>query len=101
MTPNLLTALSGGVGNARGQGSEYADYAVSVENGDTSCIIYIKDTQAELQEVNWMLFTIILQALFVGLIIALTLSFFSGARDFAAACEADGGSPARGRGRFS
>ncbi len=76
MTPNLLTALSGGVGNARGQGSEYADYAVSVENGDTSCIIYIKDTQAELQEVNWMLFTIILQALFVGLIIALTLSFF-------------------------
>ena len=76
MTPNLLTALSGGVGTARGQGSEYADYAVSVENGDTSCIIYIKDTQAELQEVNWMLFTIILQALFVGLIIALTLSFF-------------------------
>lgn len=76
MTPNLLTALSGSVGNARGQGSEYADYAVPVQGEDTSCIIYIKDTQAELQEVNWMLFAIILQALFVGLIIAMTLSFF-------------------------
>lgn len=42
MTPNLLTALSGGVGNARGQGSEYADYAVSVENGDTSALFISK-----------------------------------------------------------
>ncbi|MBQ6893538.1 MAG: HAMP domain-containing protein, partial [Clostridia bacterium] len=37
---------------------------------------YIRDTQEELSEVTWMLFSIIIQALFIGLIIAFVLAFF-------------------------
>lgn len=76
LTPNLLSAIGGNVGNAKSQGLSYADYALPLTNGDASCIIYIRDTQEELQEVTWMLFSIVLQALFVGLVIAFILSFF-------------------------
>ncbi|MBR5539564.1 MAG: HAMP domain-containing protein, partial [Clostridia bacterium] len=53
-----------------------ADYALPLSNGDASCILYIRDTQEELSDVTWMLFSIVLQALFVGLAIAFLLSFF-------------------------
>ncbi|MBQ5390414.1 MAG: HAMP domain-containing protein [Clostridia bacterium] len=75
-TPNLISAMGGSVGNAQNQGIGYADYALPLHNGEASCIIYIRDTQEELQEVTWMLFSIVLQALFIGLVIAFILSFF-------------------------
>lgn len=75
-TPNLVAAIGGEVGNAQNQGLGYADYALPLAKGDNACIIYIRDTQEELQEVTWMLFSIVLQALFVGLLIAFVLSFF-------------------------
>lgn len=75
-TPNLVAAIGGEVGNAQSQGLGYADYALPLSKGDNACIIYIRDTQEELQEVTWMLFSIVLQALFIGLVIAFVLSFF-------------------------
>lgn len=75
-TPNLVAAMNGRLGNENTAGSDYADYALPLSVGDTSCIIYLRDTQDELHEINWMLFSIILQALFVGLLIAILLSFF-------------------------
>ena len=75
-TPNLVAALSGSLGDASTAGSDYADYALPLSAGDNACIIYLRDTQDELHEINWMLFSIILQALFVGLLIAILLSFF-------------------------
>ncbi len=75
-TPNLIAAIGGEVGNAQNQGLGYADYALPLSKGDNACIIYIRDTQEELQEVSRMLFSIVLQALFVGLLIAFVLSFF-------------------------
>lgn len=75
-TPNLVAALSGSLGNENTAGSDYADYALPLTVGDNACIIYLRDTQDELHEINWMLFSIILQALFVGLLIAILLSFF-------------------------
>ena len=75
-TPNLVAALSGSLGNESTAGSDYADYALPLTVGDAACIIYLRDTQDELHEINWMLFSIILQALFVGLLIAILLSFF-------------------------
>ena len=63
-------------GDANTAGSDYADYALPLTVGDASCIIYLRDTQDELHEINWMLFSIILQALFIGLLIAILLSFF-------------------------
>lgn len=75
-TPNLIAAMNGRTGDASTSGGDYADFALPLENGGESCIIYIRDTQEELREINWMLFAIILQALFVGLLIAFMLSFF-------------------------
>ena len=75
-TPNLIAAINGRLGSENTAGSDYADYALPLTVGDTSCIIYLRDTQDELHEINWMLFSIILQALFVGLLIAILLSFF-------------------------
>lgn len=75
-TPNLVAAMNGQLGDANTAGSDYADYALPLTVGDASCIIYLRDTQDELHEINWMLFSIILQALFIGLLIATLLSFF-------------------------
>ena len=75
-TPNLVAAINGHLGSENTAGSDYADYALPLTVGDTSCIIYLRDTQDELHEINWMLFSIILQALFIGLLIAILLSFF-------------------------
>lgn len=75
-TPNLIAAMNGKTGDASTSGGDYADFALPLERDGERCIIYIRDTQEELREVNWMLFTIILQALFIGLLIALVLSFF-------------------------
>ena len=76
MTPNLISAVGGAVGNTENQSSSFADFALPLSSGDEGCIIYIRDTQEELSEITWMLFSIILQALFIGLIIAFVLSFF-------------------------
>jgi len=75
-TPNLISAMSGEVGARHDQGAQFADYALPLSNGEASCILYIRDTQEELSDVTWMLFSIVLQALFVGLCIAFLLSFF-------------------------
>ena len=75
-TPNLIAAMNGEVGDAKSQGADYADYALPLSKGNATCIIYIRDTQEELSEVTWMLFSIVLQALFIGLVIAFILSFF-------------------------
>ncbi len=76
ITPNIVAAIGGEVGNIKSQSSDFADFALPLSNGNANCIIYIRDTQEELGEVTWMLFSIILQALFIGLIIAFVLSFF-------------------------
>ncbi|MDD4774645.1 MAG: ATP-binding protein [Eubacteriales bacterium] len=75
-TSNMLSAMSGTDGKTQLLGSEYSDYAVYLNNGDKECIIYIKDSQEEMQQLSWQLFSIILQAVFFGLIIAVILSFF-------------------------
>ena len=76
LTPNLISAIGGEVGDKKNQSSDFADFALPIINGNEKCIIYIRDTQEELSEVTWMLFSIIIQALFIGLIIAFVLAFF-------------------------
>ena len=76
LTPNLISAVGGKIGDNENHSSDFADFALPLSNGDAKCIIYIRDTQEELGEITWMLFSIILQALFIGLVIAFVLSFF-------------------------
>ncbi len=76
LTTNLLTAMNRQTENRRLGGSDYADFAVYLTDGEAECIIYIKDTLEEMNQLNWRLFSIILQTLFIGILIAILLSFF-------------------------
>lgn len=76
ITPNLLTAMKNEDGKTQLLGADYTDYAIFLKNGDNKCIIYIKDTQDEMRQLSWQLFSIILQTVLFGLLIAVVLSFF-------------------------
>jgi two-component system sensor histidine kinase VicK len=57
--------------------ASYIDYAVHIPTSSgNGFVVYIKDSKEELTEMIWVLFAIIVQGLFVGLIIAVLLSFF-------------------------
>lgn len=76
ITGNILAAMTGADGKEQIVGSEYADYAVPIKSDSRAAIIYIKDTQDEMRELSWQLFSIILQSVMFGLVIAVFLSFF-------------------------
>lgn len=75
-TSNMLSAMSGTDGTSQLLGSDYTDYAVYLATEGKECIIYILDTQEESELLSWELFSIILQSVFFGLVIAVILSFF-------------------------
>ena len=80
-THNLLTArnsiASGSdlVGDASDSTASYMDVAIPITAGDYSFIIYIYDNRDTVSELNGQLFLIIAQALLVGLLISVLLSF--------------------------
>ncbi len=76
VTPNLMNAMNGKDGTKQSYGTEYLDYALYIENGSQSCIIYIIDNLEESRKLSFMLFSIIIRALIIGLIIALVMAFF-------------------------
>lgn len=75
-TANLIAAIKGEELNTQPIGSDFADYALRLENNGRSCIIYIRDSMDEMQQFTWRLFAIIIQALMFGLIFAILLAFF-------------------------
>ncbi len=75
-TPNMLSAMNRRLGDSQTLGADYMDYALYLENGGRECIIYIRDDLTRMKTLSWMLFSIIIQALIIGLVIAVLLSFF-------------------------
>ncbi|MBR5528662.1 MAG: HAMP domain-containing protein [Clostridia bacterium] len=75
-TRNLLSAMNRKSEENTAAGSDYFDYARYITNGERECIIYIHDNLTRMKSLIWVLFSIILQALFIGLAIALFLCFF-------------------------
>ncbi len=75
-TPNLLAAMNGTRGEEPSGAGDYSDYAVPFFSGENGYIVYIKDSQEDMQQLSWILFSIIIQALLIGLLIALLLAFF-------------------------
>jgi two-component system sensor histidine kinase VicK len=55
--------------------ANYMDVAIPIFNGDSSYIIYILDTKDTVSGLNSQLFLIIMQALVIGLLISVLLSF--------------------------
>ena len=74
VTPNLLSAMDGRYDNRIISGAKYADWALPLSDGEV--IIYVKDSLEEVRQLNQVIFSIILQAMFVGILIAILLSFF-------------------------
>ena len=79
---NLLTArnaIASGdvttVGDESDITADYMDVAVPITGGGNAFIIYILDTKDTVSGLNGQLFTIIMQALIIGLLIAVLLSF--------------------------
>ncbi len=76
VTGNILSAMAGDDGKEQIVGAEFTDYAIALRSDGRTAIIYIKDTQDEMRELSWQLFSIILQSVMFGLVIAVFLSFF-------------------------
>ena len=76
LTENIMVAMNGEIGNEQTYGSKFLDYARHFKNGDTTCIVYIKDDLTEMQSLTYMLFSIIVRSLIVGLVIAVVMAFF-------------------------
>lgn len=76
ITGNILAAMTGADGKEQVVGADFTDYAVPIKASGRTAIIYIKDTQDEMRELSWQLFSIIIQSVMFGLVIAVFLSFF-------------------------
>ena len=77
LTPNILTAMTGQVGQATETLGEYFDVAVPIrdDGGSVLFVVGVLDDKSELQELNWNLFTILIRAILFGLVVAIFLSF--------------------------
>ena len=75
ITPNIATALSGSPGYQRQLTGSYMDCAVPITGGGHTFIVYIRDDMTRQQALNQELFLIIIEALLLGLAIAVLLAF--------------------------
>lgn len=75
-TTNMLLAMNGQTGKKQSLGESIMDYALYVENNGKECIVYVTDSLSQMKSLTWMLFSIIIQSLLIGLIIASVLAFF-------------------------
>lgn len=77
-TENLVRAISGNTSHKQSAGNSMMDWAevLNSPDGSVRAIVYISDDNTELEEFSWLIFTIILQSLLIGLVIAILLSFF-------------------------
>ena len=74
ITPNIITALSGGNCDASDPNADYMDIALPVECGSSDYIIYVIDNRETMRSLNDQLLQIIVEAMAVGLVISVFLS---------------------------
>ena len=77
LTPNVLAAMNGQVGQQTQTLGEYFDVAIPIRDGEgkVAFVVGVLDDKTELQELNWNLFTILIRAILGGLVVASFLSF--------------------------
>ena len=76
-TPNIISAISGQIGNEAENSALFMDYAVPiVSDSGEKYIVYVHDTKEELGELTSTILTIILQSLLFGLAISFLLGYF-------------------------
>ncbi len=75
ITPNITKALLGEVGFDSDVTADYMDAAIPITRGGQRYIVYVLDDRATVQSLNSEMFALILEALVLGLIISVLLSF--------------------------
>ena len=75
ITDNILTAMTGQVGQERSIINSYMDVAIPIFNGDNQYIVYIRDNKQTVDNLNSQIIMIIFQSLALGLVICVVLSF--------------------------
>lgn len=77
-TQNLVRAIAGQSSHTQKLGNTVSDWAevLTSEDEARSVIVYITEDNTEMREFSWMVFSIILQSLLIGLIVAVILSLF-------------------------
>ncbi len=71
LSPNIIAAMDGRVGSEIQPENNYMDYAVPLSVGDSvEYIVYIKDSKEESNTILRNIFTIIIQALLLGIVIS-------------------------------
>ncbi len=76
ITDNVITAMSGRIGNETSPNKAYMDYAVPIMEEDVcKYIVYIRDTKEELQSVTQNVLAIVLQAVLVSVITAIIIGY--------------------------
>ena len=73
LTPNMVSAMGGRVGQQIAALSPYFDVALPLCQGDY--VLAVVDDKGELDELTWTMFTILLRSLMFGLAVAAMLSF--------------------------
>lgn len=73
LTPNMITAMEGEVGQTITALSPYFDVAIPVDGGNY--VLAVVDDKGELDELTWTMFTILIRSLMFGLAVAILLSF--------------------------
>ncbi len=74
VTRNILTALGGSEGYASNAGDDFMDVALPIRGESGSYIVYIIDNKDTVTSLNARLFSIIIEAMAIGLVISVLLS---------------------------
>ena len=75
ITPNIATALLGEPGFESSVTADYMDAAIPITRGGHPYIVYILDSRETARSLNAEMFSLIVEALALGLIISILLSF--------------------------
>ncbi len=76
ISDNIIRAMAGERGGEISSDGEFMDFALPISVEDKlEYIVYIKDTKEEIRDLNWVLISIIVETLFLGMFIAVALSF--------------------------
>jgi len=74
-TPNIISAMSGRVGDHAGFTETYMDLAIPI-GGEDGFVVAVRDNKQRIRDLTWVLFAVTLQAMLFGLVVAVFLSFF-------------------------
>lgn len=74
ITPNIYTAIGGAEGYQSDLSAPYMDVAIPIAGSSSNYIIYIKDNKSTVSALSSTLFSIIAEAMIIGLAISVILS---------------------------